>query len=277
MPKETDRHPIIHGMVTGLPSMIFPSGDQMGEVFISIRNLHKNLGGKEVLCGVNLEVQKGETLVVIGRSGCGKSVLLKHIIGLMKPTEGEVIVGGRDIVQLSERHLDIMRKTIAILFQSAALFDSMSVGENVAFPLFEAGVKNQEEIDRRVAEALEAVDLEGEEKTMPDKLSGGMKKRVGLARAIVSRPACILYDEPTTGLDPISADSINHMIRRLQKRFQMTSIVVTHDMKCAFYVADRIACLFDGRIYFNGTPEELQASKDPQIQNFITGQSEEIP
>jgi len=249
----------------------------MGEVFISIRNLHKELGGKEVLCGVNLEVQKGETLVVIGRSGCGKSVLLKHIIGLMKPTEGEVIVAGRDIVQLSERHLDIMRKTIAILFQSAALFDSMSVGENIAFPLYEAGVKSQEEIDRRVAEALEAVDLAGEQKTMPDKLSGGMRKRVGLARAIVSRPACILYDEPTTGLDPISADSINHMIRRLQKRFQMTSIVVTHDLKCAFYVADRIACLFDGRIYFNGTPKELQASKDPRIHDFITGTSEDVP
>jgi phospholipid/cholesterol/gamma-HCH transport system ATP-binding protein len=247
----------------------------MAEGFIQIRNLHKKLGGKEVLCGVNLEVKKGETLVVIGSSGCGKSVLLKHIIGLMKPTKGEVLVEGQDIAQLSERQLDVMRKKIAILFQSAALFDSMSVEENVAFPLLEAGVKDQVQIDKRVAEALEVVDLAGEQKKMPEKLSGGMKKRVGLARAIVNQPTCILYDEPTTGLDPIAADSINHLIRHLQERFRVTSIVVTHDMKSAFFVADQIAYLLNGKIYFKGTPAELQASKDPQIQNFITGRSKE--
>jgi len=247
----------------------------MADVFISIRNLHKELGGKEVLCGVDLDVQRGETLVVIGRSGCGKSVLLRHIIGLMKPTSGEVFMEGQDIAQLSERKLDVIRKQIAILFQSSALFDSMNVGENIAFPLFEAGIKNQTEIDKRVAEVLELVDLAGEQKMMPDNLSGGMKKRVGLARAIVNHPSCILYDEPTTGLDPIASDSIDHLIRRLQKRFQVTSIVVTHDIKCAFYVADQIAYLLDGRIYFKGTPAELNASEDPLIKNFIMGTSTE--
>jgi len=247
----------------------------MADVFIIIRNLHKELGGKEVLCGVDLDVQRGETLVVIGRSGCGKSVLLRHIIGLMKPTSGEVFMEGQDIAQLSERKLDVIRKQIAILFQSAALFDSMTVGENIAFPLFEAGLKNKAEIDKRVAEVLELVDLAGEQKMMPDNLSGGMKKRVGLARAIVNHPSCILYDEPTTGLDPIASDSIDHLIRRLQKRFQVTSIVVTHDIKCAFYVADQIAYLLDGRIYFKGTPAELNASEDPLIKNFIMGTSTE--
>ena len=247
----------------------------MADVFISIRNLHKELGGKEVLCGVDLDVQRGETLVVIGRSGCGKSVLLRHIIGLMKPTSGEVFMEGQDIAQLSERKLDVIRKQIAILFQSAALFDSMTVGENIAFPLFEAGLKNKAEIDKRVAEVLELVDLAGEQKMKPDNLSGGMKKRVGLARAIVNHPSCILYDEPTTGLDPIASDSIDHLIRRLQKRFQVTSIVVTHDIKCAFYVADQIAYLLDGRIYFKGTPAELNASEDPLIKNFIMGISTE--
>lgn len=243
------------------------------EDFISIRNLYKRLGAQEVLRGVDLDIRSGETLVVIGRSGGGKSVLLKHIIGLMKPTSGDVIVEGQNIVDLSERQLSSVRKKIAILFQSAALFDSMSVENNIAFPLREAGMKDQDIIDKKVAEALEVVDLAGEQKKMPENLSGGMRKRVGLARAIVSNPACILYDEPTTGLDPIVADSINHLIRRLQKRFQVTSIVVTHDMKSAFHVADQVAYLYEGRIYFKGTPAELRASKDPAIHNFIEGHS----
>lgn len=243
------------------------------EAFISIRNLHKRLGHQEVLRGFDLDVYHGETLVVIGRSGGGKSVLLKHIIGLMKPTVGKIHFEGQNITELSERKLAAVRKKIAILFQSAALFDSMSVEENIAFPLREAGVKDQSIIDEKVAGALEVVDLAGEQKKMPEKLSGGMKKRVGLARAIVNDPACILYDEPTTGLDPIVADSINHLIRRLQKRFQVTSIVVTHDMKSAFHVADQVAYLHEGRIYFKGTPQELQASSDPVIQDFILGRS----
>ncbi len=243
------------------------------EDFISIRNLHKRLGAQQVLKGVDLDIESGQTLVVIGRSGGGKSVLLKHIIGLMKPTSGEVLVEGQNIVELGERGLSAIRKKIAILFQSGALFDSMSVENNIAFPLLEAGIKDRAEIDKKVAEALEVVDLAGEQKKMPENLSGGMRKRVGLARAIVSNPACILYDEPTTGLDPIVADSINHLIRRLQKRFQVTSIVVTHDMKSAFHVADQVAYLYEGRIYFKGTVKELQASKDPVISDFIEGRS----
>ena len=245
------------------------------EDFISIRKLYKRLGSQEVLRGVDLDVRQGETLVVIGRSGGGKSVLLKHIIGLMKPTSGEVMVEDQNIVDLSERQLSAVRKKIGILFQSGALFDSMSVENNIAFPLIESGTKDQKVIDKKVADALEVVDLAGEQKKMPENLSGGMRKRVGLARAIVGNPACILYDEPTTGLDPIVADSINHLIRRLQKRFQVTSIVVTHDMKSAFHVADQIAYLYEGRIYFKGTSRELQASGDPVIKDFIEGRSGE--
>src|SRR5581483_9877188 len=188
----------------------------MAQPFISIRNLHKRLGSQHVLRGFDLEVTEGETIVIIGRSGGGKSVLLEHIIGLMKPTSGEVFVESRNVVELSERKLSEVRKKIAILFQSAALFDSMTVEDNIAFPLREIGVRDPKVIAQKVAEALEMVDLAGEQKKMPEKLSGGMRKRVGLARAIVTQPRCILYDEPTTGLDPIVADSINHLIRRLQ-------------------------------------------------------------
>jgi phospholipid/cholesterol/gamma-HCH transport system ATP-binding protein len=246
-----------------------------GEKFISVHDLHKRLGRQEVLCGFDLEVALGETVVILGRSGGGKSVFLKHIIGLMKPNSGEVFVDGQDVVKLSERQLAVVRKKVGILFQSAALFDSMSVQENIAFPLHEAGIKDPKVIDQKVAEALEMVDLAGEQKKMPENLSGGMRKRVGLARAIVGAPRCILYDEPTTGLDPIVADSINHLIRRLQKRLGVTSIVVTHDMKSAFHVGDRIAYLNEGRNYFTGTTEELKASGDPLIQNFINGHSGE--
>ena len=243
---------------------------------ISIRDLWKKLGDQEVLKGFDLDVATGETLVIVGRSGGGKSVLLKHIIGLLKPDKGDVLVDGESIVALTERQLSRVRKKIAVLFQSAALFDSMTVEENIAFPLREAGMKEQREIDAKVAGALEMVDLAGEQKKMPEKLSGGMRKRVGLARAIVTEPRCILYDEPTTGLDPIVADSINRLIRRLQKRLGITSIVVTHDMKSAFHVADHVAYLYDGRVYFKGTPEALRASVDPLIHDFIEGHSHEI-
>jgi phospholipid/cholesterol/gamma-HCH transport system ATP-binding protein len=248
----------------------------MASSLIRIRDLHKRLGRQHVLRGFDLDVTAGETLVVIGRSGGGKSVLLKHIIGLMKPTSGEVFVENENVVELSERKLAAVRKKIAILFQSAALFDSMSVEENLSFPLLEAGMRDLGAIAKKVADALEVVDLAGEQKKMPENLSGGMRKRVGLARAIVSDPVCVLYDEPTTGLDPIVADSINRLIRRLQKRLGVTSIVVTHDMKSAFHVGDQIAYLHEGRIYFKGTPEELRASSDPLIQDFIEGRSREI-
>lgn len=240
---------------------------------IAVRELKKTLGAQDVLRGVDLEVKTGGTCVVIGRSGSGKSVLLKHFIGLLKPTSGEVWVEGEEITQLRERQLGGIRKKVGMLFQGGALFDSMNVEENIAFPLREAGMKNAQEIRERVAEALEMVDLAGEQKKMPENLSGGMRKRAALARTIASRPACILYDEPTTGLDPIATDSINHLIRRLQKRLAVTSIVVTHDMKTAFHTADQIAFLHEGRIYFNGTADELRAARDPVITDFIEGHS----
>ena len=240
---------------------------------ISVRKLHKTLGTQEVLRGVDLEVKRGDTCVILGRSGCGKSVLLKHLIGLFKPTTGEVWVDGEEISGLAERQLGPVRKKVGILFQSAALFDSMNVEENLAFPLRETGVKDVKEIRDRVAEALEMVDLAGEQKKMPENLSGGMRKRVGLARTIVSRPACILYDEPTTGLDPIASDSINHLIRRLQKKLSVTSVVVTHDMKTAFHTADQVTYLYEGRLYFDGSADQLRNSSDPTIQDFILGRS----
>jgi len=243
---------------------------------ISVRQLTKTLGSQRVLCGVDLEIATGETCVVLGRSGSGKSVLLKHLIGLFQPTSGEVWVEGEEITHLPERKLGGIRKKIGMLFQSGALFDSMNVEENLAFPLREAGVKNEREIRERVAEALEMVDLAGEQKKMPEKLSGGMRKRVGLARTIVGRPACILYDEPTTGLDPIASDSINHLIRRLQKRLSVTSVVVTHDMKTAFTTADQVAFLHEGRIYFHGTVDALRAAQDAVLTDFIEGRSGDV-
>lgn len=244
---------------------------------ISVRNLHKTLGIQKVLRGIDLEIARGETCVILGRSGCGKSVLLKHLIGLLQPTDGQVVVDGEDITRLPERKLDAVRKKVGILFQSGALFDSMNVEENIAFPLRERGLRDRKVISERVAEALEMVDLAGEQKKMPENLSGGMRKRVGLARTIVSRPAYLLYDEPTTGLDPIATDSINHLIRRLQKRLAVTSVVVTHDMKTAFHTADHVAFLHEGQIYFNGGVEDLRQSEDPVLQDFIIGRSSESP
>lgn len=242
---------------------------------IVVHDLHKSIGAQEILRGVNLTVRRGETCVIIGRSGSGKSVLLKHLIGLLKPTSGEVLVDGADITGLPERQLGALRKKVGILFQSGALFDSMSVGENLAFPLREAGVTDEREIRQKVAEALEMVDLAGEEEKMPENLSGGMRKRVGLARTVMSRPECILYDEPTTGLDPIATDSINHLIRRLQARLKVTSVVVTHDMKTAFHTADHVAFLHEGHAYFDGSVDQLRSSGDPILRNFIEGISGE--
>ncbi len=240
---------------------------------IETREITKSFGNKAVLRGVSLSVQNGETLVVLGRSGCGKSVILKHLIGLIKPDSGEVFVDGEPVTGLAERELTSVRRKIGMLFQSAALFDSMSVEENLAFPLQEQGIRDLKVINERVAEALEMVDLPGEQKKAPSDLSGGMRKRVGLARTIIGKPRCILYDEPTTGLDPITSDSINHLIRRLQRRLGVTSIVVTHDMKTAFHCADRVAFLHEGRVHFFGPPDEMRASKDTEIMNFIEGHS----
>ena len=242
---------------------------------IEVRKLSKSFDGHQVLCDVDLTMEEGKTLVVLGRSGGGKSVILKHLIGLMKPDSGQVLVDGEDISGLPERKLTEVRRKIGMLFQSAALFDSMSVEANLAFPLREQRIRDEKEIDARIAEALEMVELGGEQLKMPADLSGGMRKRVGLARTIVGRPRCVLYDEPTTGLDPITTDSINHLIRRLQRRLGVTSIVVTHDMKTAFHCADRVALLHEGRVHFDGTVEELKASADPVITDFIVGRSGE--
>ena len=241
---------------------------------ISVKGLVKRIGAQEILRGVDLEVARGETLAIIGRSGGGKSVLLKHLIGLMKPDAGDIWIEGENIIKMTERRLASIRRKVGILFQGAALFDSMTVAENIAFPLREAGERNPKVLRTKVIEMLEIMDMPGEEEKMPVNLSGGMKKRVGLARSIVRQPSCILYDEPTSGLDPIVSDSINRLIRRLQRRFGVTSIVVTHDMKNAFDVADRIAYLHEGRIYFHGTAEELRQSPDPLIQDFLLGRSE---
>lgn len=240
---------------------------------IEVADLKKRLGTQDVLRGVDMKVQRGETCVVLGRSGCGKSVLLKHVIALMRPTSGRVLIEGEDITGLRERELLAVRRKVGMLFQSAALFDSMTVEQNLAFPLKEQGIRNLKVIKDRVTEALEMVDLLGAETKMPEKLSGGMRKRVGLARTIVGRPQCILYDEPTTGLDPITSDSINHLIRRLQKRLSVTSIVVTHDMKTAFHCGDSIVFLHEGRVYFQGSTDQLRASTDPVITDFIEGRS----
>lgn len=241
---------------------------------IEVRGLVKSIGPQEILRGIDLAVAKGETLVIIGRSGGGKSVLLKNLIGLMQPDAGEIWIDGENIIGLGERKLAAIRQKVGILFQGGALFDSMTVEENIAFPLHEAGERNPKIIDGKVREMLEVIELEGEQNKMPVNLSGGMKKRVGLARSIIRRPSCVLYDEPTAGLDPVVSDSINRLIRRLQQRFQVTSIVVTHDMKSAFHVADHIAYLHEGQIYFYGTPQELEISTDPLIQDFMLGRSE---
>src|SRR6266513_1759677 len=191
---------------------------------IAVRDLRKAIGGEEILRGVQLDVGKGETLVIIGRSGGGKSVLLKHLVGLMTPDAGEIWIDNQNIVGMTERNLEAIRQKIGILFQGGALFDSMTVEKNIAFPLREAGVRDPKVLRAKVDEMLEVMEMEGEHDKMPVNLSGGMKKRVGLARAIIRRPSCVLYDEPTSGLDPVVSDSINRLIRRLQKRFGMTSI-----------------------------------------------------
>src|SRR6266536_4160715 len=242
---------------------------------IAVRSLAKKIGQQEILRGVDLEVAPGETLAIIGRSGGGKSVLLKHLVGLIAPDAGEIWIDGQNIIGMNERQLGAIRLKVGILFQGGALFDSMTVEENIAFPLREAGERDPEVLKGKVREMLEVMEMEGEEEKMPESLSGGMKKRVGLARSIIRGPSCVLYDEPTSGLDPVVADSINRLIRRLQQRLGVTSIVVTHDMKSAFDVADRIAYLHEGRIYFQGTTTDLQQSTDPLIQDFLLGRSEQ--
>ncbi len=239
-----------------------------------IEGVWKRLGAKEVLRGVDLTVAEGESVVIIGRSGTGKSVLLKHVVGLIDPDRGAVRVDGQDVPALSVKELLDLRKRMGMLFQGGALFDSLSIAENVGLPLREHTRIAETQVDLLVHEKLHLVGLEGVETMRPSSLSGGMKKRAALARALALNPKIMLYDEPTTGLDPITADLINRLIRRLQERLGITSIAVTHDMRSAYHIADRIAMLHEGRIHAIGTPAEIQASADPAVRQFIEGSAE---
>lgn len=237
---------------------------------IDIVDLYKKFGSKEVLRGVNLSIETGETIVIIGKSGCGKSVLIKHIVGLLNPDSGYVKVEDRIVNELSTKELYELRKSFGFLFQGSALFDSMTVEENVSLPLVESNQNfSKAEIKTIAEEKLELVGLSGILNLKPSELSGGMKKRVALARALVTNPAYILYDEPTTGLDPIMSDSIDNLIKDLADKLNVTSIVVTHDMYSVKNIADRVAMMNEGRIHFIGKPEELINSPDQIIQDFI--------
>ncbi len=242
-------------------------------VGITITDLHKSFGANHVLRGVDLAVEQGESLVVIGGSGSGKSVLIKHIIGLLKPDRGSIEVNGQEVTTMAERELKELRKKFGMLFQAAALFDSLTVGENIAFPLVEHTRARRSEIAERVRETLALVGLPDTERLYPAELSGGMKKRVGLARALVMEPEVILYDEPTTGLDPIMADAINDLIVEMRERLAITSIAITHDMVSAYKIGHRLAMLYQGKIIFTGTPQECKNTDDPMVRQFITGSS----
>ncbi|MCC6865549.1 MAG: ABC transporter ATP-binding protein [Ignavibacteria bacterium] len=238
---------------------------------IEIKNLYKSFGKKEVLRGVDLVIEEGKTNVIIGASGCGKSVLLKHIVGLLKPDKGNILIDGEDITKMNEKDVYKIRKKFGFLFQSAALFDSMTVGENVGIALRENTSTPKSEIKNIVSEKLRLVDLPGTESLMPSELSGGMKKRVGLARALATDPLYILYDEPTTGLDPITSETIDELMDTVarSKAPKVTSIIVTHDIFTVYEIGDSVAMMFEGKVHFNGTPEELRKTEDPIVRQFL--------
>ena len=237
---------------------------------IEINNLHKSFGSNKVLRGVNLEIDTGETIVIIGRSGCGKSVLIKHIVGLLYPDEGFVKVEGKRVDEMEMKELYDLRTKFGFLFQGSALFDSMTVEENITLPLVESqNTFTKDELQKKVAEKLEMVGMSGVQPLKPAELSGGMKKRVGLARALITDPDYIIYDEPTTGLDPIMSDSIDELMVDLNKKIKVTSIVVTHDMFSVKNVADKVSMMHNGKIYFSGTYDEILNSNDIVIQNFV--------
>ncbi|MCX6601391.1 MAG: ABC transporter ATP-binding protein [bacterium] len=244
---------------------------------IEVRNLHKTFGEKHVLRGVNLAIQTGESITIIGQSGCGKSVLLKHLVGLLEPDAGEVVVDGERITGARRKNLYEIRKKFGVLFQGSALFDSMTVEENVSLALRTHTTMTAAQVSERVTECLRMVSMEGTQKLKPSELSGGMKKRVGLARAIAMQPAYILYDEPTTGLDPITADSINDLVIHLNHQLKVTTVVVTHDMVSAYKVSDRIVMLHGGEIIFSGTPQETQTTDMNIVRRFVTGEADEHP
>jgi phospholipid/cholesterol/gamma-HCH transport system ATP-binding protein len=241
---------------------------------IEVRDLHKKFGSQTVLDGISFQIQEGDSVVIIGRSGCGKSVLLKHLIGLLTPDAGHVIIDGENITNFDERSLLQVRRKFGMLFQSAALFDSLNVAENISFVLRRERQLSPTEIEERVEEVLEMVELPGIQHKKPSELSGGMRKRVGLARAIIYKPEIVLYDEPTTGLDPVVSDSIDQLIIRVRERLKITTVVVTHDTRSMRRVGQRILMLVNGKIYAAGPPEEIFASKDPVIHRFVNGISD---
>jgi phospholipid/cholesterol/gamma-HCH transport system ATP-binding protein len=238
---------------------------------IEVRQLKKSFGSQVILDGVDLRIESGESAVIIGRSGGGKSVLLKHLIGLLQADAGEVWVDNENITRMSERQLLRVRRKFGMVFQGAALFDSMTVAENVAFGLRRHEHLTEAEIQKRVAAVLDVVDLPGTEKKKPAELSGGMRKRVGLARAIIYEPQIVLYDEPTTGLDPIVSDSIDQLIIRVRDHFKVTSVVVTHDMRSARRVGNHVLMLHEKKIYAGGPPEEFFTSSDAIVRQFVDG------
>jgi phospholipid/cholesterol/gamma-HCH transport system ATP-binding protein len=247
---------------------------QTREKIIELQEVHKSFGPQHVLKGLNLTITRGRTTVIIGRSGGGKSVILKHMIGLIRPDQGRVLVDGHDLNVMDDRQLNEVRRRFGMLFQDAALFDSMTVGENVAFPLREHTSLSREQIADTVQEKLAMVGLSNVEHKMPSELSGGMRKRVGLARAIALEPEIILYDEPTTGLDPPLSDAINRLISETQEKLGVTGVVISHDIAGAFQVGHEIAMLYDGKIIAHGTPEEIKSSDDAVVQQFIHGRAE---
>ena len=241
---------------------------------IQLKNVHKAFGPKRVLQGFTLDVPEGETMVIFGYSGTGKSVAIKHIVGLLDPDAGEVWVDGQRVDQLARRDLYALRAKIGYVFQFAALFDSMNIGENVAMGLRKQGDLTEAEIRVRVAEALDLVDLPGVEARFPAELSGGMRKRVGIARAIALRPKYILYDEPTTGLDPVTSAVIDRLMVRMREKLGVTGVVITHDMRSAYTVGTRIAMLYEGRVRWEGTIEEIHETTDPIVRQFVEGRAE---
>ncbi len=238
---------------------------------IQLKNVYKAFGPKQVLRGFTLDVREGETMIIIGYSGSGKSVAIKHIVGLLQPDEGEVIVDEKRVDELSRKDLGILRADIGYVFQFAALFDSLNVGDNVAMGLRKQGTLSEAEIEKRVDEALQLVDLPDSQKRFPAELSGGMRKRVGIARAIALRPKYILYDEPTTGLDPVTSATIDDLMVRMRDQLSVTGIVITHDMRSAYKVGTRIAMLYEGKVQQVGTIDEIQQSTDPVVRQFIEG------
>jgi len=241
---------------------------------IQLKNVHKAFGPKRVLDGFTLDVPEGETMVIIGYSGTGKSVAIKHIVGLLEPDRGTVIVDGLEVPRLRRRELYDLRARIGYVFQFAALFDSLTIGENVAMGLRKQGTLDERQIEERVNEALDLVDLPNVAPRFPAELSGGMRKRVGIARAIALRPKYLLYDEPTTGLDPVTSAVIDELMIRMRDRLGVTSIVITHDMRSAYRVGTRIAMLFDGRVRQVGTVDEVQHTTDPVVRQFIEGRAD---